>query len=142
MQISMPACILTLARRSTDPMSCSVNVASNAQMPPYGPDLPAPPLISDPVELRQLILSKSAWPCDPAFVPTERDGSPWRARALGVHIVINGEKAAYMVPAFQSRRERTIKSLLQHIYDKYSVEAEKTNRNAVRPGQTVGYGDL
>lgn len=45
--------------------------------------------------------------------------------------VINGEKAAYMVPAFQTRRERTIQSLLKHIYDKYTVDATKTNRNAV-----------
>jgi hypothetical protein len=39
-----------------------VNVASQAAMPAFGPDLPAPPLISDPTELRTFLLAKRTLP--------------------------------------------------------------------------------
>lgn len=46
--------------------------------------------------------------------------------------VINAEKAAYMAPAFQSRRKRTLRGIQQVIYDKFYAEAKKNTHQTVR----------
>ena len=45
--------------------------------------------------------------------------------------MINAEKAAYLAPAFQSRRTRALKSLLQHIDKKYFAESRKAKGTAL-----------
>jgi len=65
----LPATVSTHAQRRSvvKPHAIGrINVANNSHMPPYGPDLPAPPIISDPSMLRRFILSKRTcsdpWP--------------------------------------------------------------------------------
>ena len=51
--------------------------------------------------------------------------------------MINSEKAAYLAPAFQNRRRRTLKSLLSNIHEKFFAEAKKHQKPLTYEAQAL-----
>jgi len=85
-----------------------LNVCTNDKVPSYGPPLPSSPVFTKN-DLKHFLLAK----------------------------MINSEKAAYLAPAFQARRKRTLKGLLGQIHEKFYSEAKKNQKRLDAEAHTL-----
>lgn len=51
--------------------------------------------------------------------------------------MINAEKSAYLAPSFQARRRRTLKGILDQIYEKFYADAKKNQKPIESEIQTL-----
>ncbi|ELT91917.1 hypothetical protein CAPTEDRAFT_143813 [Capitella teleta] len=76
-----------------------IAVFSEESVPLFGPALPCPPLFTNHQEFRDFLLVK----------------------------LINGEKAAFNVPVFAQKRQRTLEMLIKNMYQDYIPDTAKNN---------------
>ncbi|KAJ3153913.1 Signal-induced proliferation-associated protein 1 [Geranomyces variabilis] len=84
-----------------------VVLASNVDVPWFGPELPNPPVFWNPVELREFLLAK----------------------------MINGENAAYKAPKFKKPHIRTRTAVLDEIIRDYGNPPSKSSRSGTSSGR-------
>jgi hypothetical protein len=105
-------------------------VVTKDTVPPFGPPLPNPPIITDMALLRKLLLTKRAPPlAHPGVVgghALNAGGIHTHAHAhTHTHTVINGETSAYTAPAFRKGMERTTEDMLRRMHKAYVEEVRR-----------------